>query len=139
MSECLFCMSELSDVVYYLIAEDKWQEHTSCFDCIQYIIQNNWKLYLKNIKNADCEKSLKEILNNGLINYLTLNGNIFGTIVKKIKYNDKIYETRLTNSLSDELLNEINLELKQILNNMEIIIDYDYINQINNLLKKYNL
>jgi hypothetical protein len=139
--ECMVCMSSIddNDIVYYSLDNINWLEHTFCYNCVKQLILNSWNRYVNNIKKADCEKSLKTCLENGLINRITLDGTITSSVIIKIKNNDNIYETKLTDSLSDEELDKINCELKDCLNKIFQKSDYDYMDEINQIFVKYDL
>lgn len=65
---CLACAMELEDdlVSQYRFSEDQeWINSRYCWDCIQYMIENNWSIYLNGIAKADCAAALNRLIVHG--------------------------------------------------------------------------
>ena len=66
MTECKSCFDDITNAVKYRIHK-KQQWHTSyyCETCVKYLIDNSWKIFTDQVKQADCKKALDKLVEVG--------------------------------------------------------------------------
>jgi len=127
-------------VKYRLSNIDNFKDFVYCVDCLSILMNSLWEIYINNLKKADCEKSLLSLINDGLpINfrdsYIENNKEIY-----EFYYNDQVHSAKLTGSLDFYQRNELYNKLNDIFSkNGDCTDDFDYIENIDKLLKEYDL
>lgn len=138
-STCPVCFDTFNEVIYYTIDGINWLPHKYCIDCLKDIQEGAWNVYINNIKKADCEKSLKTCLEHGIPNRLTVDCKLISPVMQAIKFKGEVMPTELNMAISDDDLKKLNSELGMIYDKMVDSDVFDYINEINSILTKYNL
>lgn len=136
---CPICFDAFNEIVYYTIDGTNWLQHKYCIDCLKYIQEDAWNVYINNIKEADCEKSLKTCLEHGIPDRLTIDSKLSSSVMQVIKFKDEIMSTKLNITISETDLVKLNSEFKNIYNEMTFSDVFDYVGKIRELLQKYNL
>ncbi len=146
---CKFCFEDIieeSKVQYRLSNVEDFKDFVYCLDCLNLLINTQWDKYVSGLKKADCEKSLLALIACGPpINfrdtYIEENKEIY-----EFYYNNKIHSAKLKSSLSAEERYELHKKLSKIASNSNShknkdnnIDDFDYLGNIDKLLKEYNL
>ena len=65
---CLSCFDDLDEtnMVKYQINNNKtWLSSYYCETCVNYLINNSWKIFKDSVEKADCKKALNKILEVG--------------------------------------------------------------------------
>jgi len=139
MDECKICYDEITDntVVYNWINNNR-SKSNFCSECVNYMINNNFNNYINDINKTDCEKSLKSALSTPIPLNLTIDSLKKSQQIDFIEYSDKKISAKLEKKISDEDLNLLNIELKEILLKMNNL-EFDYINEIIKIINKFNL
>jgi len=92
-----------------------------------------------NLKKVDCEKSLLSLINAGTpINFrdncIEDNREIY-----EFQYNDKVFSAKLKGTLNENERRNLHNKLTDIITNVKNGSDFDYLGNIENLLKEFNL
>ena len=138
--ECSICMEqiELLDQLYVYPNGNKLK---FCFDCVSYMIKNNFSRYINEISHADCESSLKSALKEQIPLFITIDSLKKSEQIKQIKFRNKIFDSKLIKPISDESLNNLNKQFAQIVKqiNLDSTGQFDYLGEIIKILHNYNL
>ena len=139
MDECKICYDEITNntIVYNWINNYR-SKSNFCSECVNHMINNNFNNYINDINKADCEKSLKSALSVPIPLNLTIDSLKKSQQIDFIEYSDKKISAKLEKKISDEDLNLLNIELKEILLKMNNF-EFDYINEIIKIINKFNL
>ena len=136
---CTICCNIITKENYVFCKMDNtWKLSLFCSECINILLNSKWNDYINNIKNIDCENSLKNLLKHKLPNKLSYNGGFYEPYIDELFINNQIYSSILVkpNNIN---INELELNLQQLYNNIINDNNYDYINDINNIIKNYKL
>ncbi len=111
-----------------------------CVNCLNYMIENNFSRYVREIGKADCEKSLSSALTHPIPKYITTNSLKSGEQIEELKCGsgDQIIECKLVKPIDDLILDKLNQELELIKSQM-LDPTFDYLDQIAKLLALYGL
>ena len=67
--KCVACTSDITAENYVLYKQgekkeevEEWTACKYCNDCIIYMLENSWELYIHSVVNADCLKALTKLL-----------------------------------------------------------------------------
>lgn len=152
--QCIICTNDIdnSSEVYYLNKNKKWLTTGYCYDCIDYELKNIWTRYLNNLKNVDCESSLKRIIKNGI------NGRLDNKIyyasaelndnepIKSLKCNNKIFSGELKNAPNDETIQKLTYKLNELMPILENkyseitnVINIDYLGKLKSIISELSL
>lgn len=136
---CAVCCEQINNnnVVYYKL-NNFWKQYMFCSVCTEYILENKWYLHISNIKNADCEKELKNLLNKPIMNKLTIDSTIYTEEIDLIYYNNLIHSSTLKKP-KEINLDEFNEKIKDIYTSIISYNDYNYLFEIKKILEYYNL
>ena len=64
--ECIICFEEKSDQIFYQDNENSlWKLVPYCLNCINEMKEKQWNIYVNNIENEKCKKSLTRLLKLG--------------------------------------------------------------------------
>jgi hypothetical protein len=126
-----------NNIVYYKL-NDSWKQYMFCTVCTKYILENKWYSHIDNIKNADCEKELKNLLNKPIINKLTIDSTINTEEVDLI-YFDNLIHSSILKKPNGINLNEFNKKIKDVYTSMISNSDFNYLFEIKKILEYYNL
>ena len=137
--ECPVCFDTIEKVVYYTTDGETWLQHKYCFACLKDIKDNAWRMYIDNIKKADCERSLKTCLQYGIPDKLTVDSTLIMPVMQALMVGDALVPTKLDKTISDEDLEKLNTDFKRIYDEMIGSDALDYIGEIKSALEKYNL
>lgn len=125
---CKICYEDLDDLIKYNTSKDELSTLYYCIDCLKYMLVNMGYDYIKKIKTADCEKSLKNLINEGIPVYFRDNQVNNNLEIKQFYYNDKIINGILNNYLSIDEIIILNNKLKNAM------LNSDYLTLIENIL-----
>lgn len=138
---CGTCLDDLDDkntMVAY--NGDNICEYVHCRDCTECYIESHFMKFLNDIKNADCEASLKRSLSRKLPKKLTHNLLLNGIELTHFKCGDDIIDATMTRPtiLDDDNLDKFQEQLDEI---TETINEPDgsYLEKIKHLFDKYNI
>lgn len=153
---CIICCDNIDDRtnVEFLNSEKKWIKTDYCDNCIKYELKNTWKKYISNLKNVDCEASLKRLITNDFkrkkghkIYYISPQLNN-GEPIKKFKCNGEIFSGKLLNvppaTVIDKLTDKLN-DLLPIVSGTCINTSttsensFDYLGKLKLILVEFNL
>jgi hypothetical protein len=141
--ECCVCYTEFDEettVMFQEKQDSEWKKGAYCYDCTQYLIDNNWKKYMDDVEKADCKRSLRNALKCGPpINMRDVGfpceneGEVF-----KFKTNNIEFSAKLKDSLEGEKRHKWWNDYKAILDAMEDLPEKLKLDetQINNTNKK---
>ena len=137
--DCPICCDSIKDelIVKYEI-NNEIQIYNFCSLCTTYILDNHFKKYITDISKADCFKSLTNSLKYPIPDKLTYNTLNSGVKIDRLLINKKFISSKLQKSISDEDLITLNKDLKNVYENLNQD-NYDYMKEINIILKKYSL
>ena len=123
---CVVCCEQIdnNNVVYYKL-NNLWKQYMFCAICTENILENKWYSQINNIKNADCEKELKKLLNKP-INKLTIDSSINTEEIDLIYFNNSIYSSELKKP-SEINLDELNEKIKDVYKSMMLCNEYNYL------------
>jgi hypothetical protein len=110
-----------------------------CLSCANYMIENNFSRYIKEIADADCEKSLKSALSQPIPLYITIDSLKKSRQLPQILTVGGIIDTKLQKTISDQQLGELNEQFDQIKKQIDNNDVFDYLGTIKKLLTQYNL
>lgn len=154
---CTICFEDLTPdtfVTYRQSLNNEWLQFPYCKNCLGSLLDSQWGMYIRGLKNADCEASLRHLINIGPpINfrdpYIEEGREIF-----QFMCNSCMISSKLQDSLDEEKRNLLANKLKEVLpllrNNVtEVKIDtdvdtqvrttFDYIACINQILNDFSL
>jgi hypothetical protein len=109
-----------------------------CVNCLNYMIENNFSRYVKEIANADCEKSLSSALAHPIPLFVTANSLKGAEQFEELLCGDIIIPCKLNKPIDDLTLKEFNQKLEHIKSQM-LEPTFDYLDQISKLIASYNL
>jgi len=148
-NNCLICFNsvESTECVWYTIDKESWDKFPYCIECINYLKLSLWNEYVKGLKMADCEKTLRNLINIGPPRHVRDSLISSNREILEFKLNEQIISSELANAPTVEQL----LLLKQRLNDVIIILDKyneieinmdvdcleDVMNVINSILDEY--
>lgn len=102
--KCCFNSIEMSNIVYYCDSDRyEWKISQYCYDCLTYMLDNNWKAYTDSIEKTECLAELRNMVKIGPpINIRDQNGlpcsNQSGEVYM-FKYNKELINAKLNGSL----------------------------------------
>ena len=136
--DCMICCDEINNtnVVFYLI-NDQWNQYNVCKDCTINLLNKKWFDYIDMIKNADCEKALKNLLEINIPSKLTVTTTFYSQPIDRLYY-DGNYQTSDLNILNINM-NQLQEEFKSLYINIINDASYDYLSEIKRIELKYNL
>jgi hypothetical protein len=137
--ECPVCFDSFTEAVYYTTDGETWLQHKYCLNCLKDIKDGAWRMYIDNIKKADCERSLKTCLQHGIPDKLTVDSTLIMPVMQALKVNNEVISTKLDMTISDEELAKLNADFKRIYDGMTGSDVLDYIGEIKVALEKFNL
>ena len=68
MNECVSCFSDITDenkVKYRINKSKEWHDCKYCEYCVKFLLENSWNIYVNEIKNTDCKKTLASLIKIG--------------------------------------------------------------------------
>lgn len=137
------CFEDIEILVQYRLSTiDNFKDFVYCINCLTLLMNSLWEKYVDNLKKADCEKSLLSVIQDGPPTnfrdaYIENNKEIYD-----FYYNDESHSAKLRGSLNIDQRNELHLKLVDVFKkskNGNSVDDFDYIGNIDKLLKEYNL
>jgi hypothetical protein len=137
-TECPICCDEL-DLTNKIKSYPDEEQVCFCLNCANYMIENNFYRYIKEIANADCERSLKSALSEPIPEYLTVDSLKKSKQIKDLVCQDQIINCKLNKSINDLELDNLNKRFNQILCQIDIDEEFDYLGIIKELLDEFNL
>ena len=135
---CAICYDDLNLSNQIFTYPDK-SKLVFCLSCAKYMIDNNFSRYIKEITDADCEKSLKTALSQPIPLYLTIDSFKKSKQIEKIIFGENIIECKLLKTITDEQLQTLNKQLEQIKIQIDNNNVFDYLETIKELITQYNL
>jgi hypothetical protein len=149
------CFDEITPetgVKYKLNIMDNFKNFDYCISCLTLLMDTQWMKYIKDIKNADCEKSLVNLIKakppiNFRDNRIEENKEIYEFFCDGKNYSAKLkgsFDAEMRDRLYNKLLcvansiNKENVELKDVPTN-ENVEKFDYLERVNKVLKEFDL
>ena len=153
---CAFCLEDLTleiFVEYRIDVDSKWMPFEYCKDCLDRLMEMQWNIYIKGLKNADCEASLRNLINAGPPVNFRDSRIEEGKELHQFLCNSNISSAKLTDSFDPEKRDLLANKLKTILpllgsqikqnNSVDDVTDafeeFDYIESINKILGEFSL
>lgn len=140
-NSCNICYDNIREEkkVSYSLQDGNWSLLECCKECFEEMLNTNWFTYVKQIKEANCEHSLKSCIKNGIPSKLTNTFTISGEPIIKIKINNILKSSTLKKSITEEENEQLNHKLHIVHNN---IIDksncgYDYLYEIQKIFEDF--
>ena len=142
MIACKLCFEDIPDdsIVKYRLSEiDSFKIFDYCNQCLEDLMNTQWEKYITNLKKVDCEKSLLSLIKDGTpINFrdncIEDNKEIY-----EFQCYDKVFPAKLKGSLDEDKRKELHNRLTDIITNVKNGTDFDYLGNIDKLLKEFNL
>jgi hypothetical protein len=135
--ECTICYDKLESTNLLSNPKDSSQIGF-CLNCLNYMIENNFSRYIKEIGKADCEKSLSSALAHPIPLFITANSLKSGTQIEELVCGTEIIFCKLVKPIDDLVLYKLNQELGVVKSQMSDPT-FDYLEQIAKLLSFYGL
>ena len=139
MTECGICYDDFdSNNIVHLWINNEKTKSKYCITCTNYMLNNNFEKYINDISKADCEKSLSNALSSPIPMNLTIDTLKKSTQIDYIENLDNKISAKLIKTITDDELIELNKELGLVLSRISEVM-FDYLGEIQIILKKYNL
>ena len=135
--ECTICYDNI-DLTNQLTNSKDSKKMGFCLNCLNYMIENNFSRYIKEIAKADCEKSLCSALAHPIPLFITDNSLKGGIQIEELICGDMTISCKLVKPIDDLILKEFNEKLKIIKSQMSDPT-FDYLEQIAKLLDLFGL
>jgi hypothetical protein len=142
MIACKICFEDIADesIVKYRLSEiDKFKTFDYCNECLEDLMNTQWEKYITNLKKVDCEKSLLSLVKDGTPTNFRDNCIEDNREIYEFQCNNKIFSAKLKGSLDEDKRKELHNRLIDIITNVKNGTDYDYLGNIDKLLKEFNL
>ena len=138
--ECSICFNNMSpsDRVMYK-TNNEWLQHDYCRNCLEILTSGMWRGYIDELKKADCEKALMNLLKNGMPTNITVNGAYDGIKIIELVCGDQQMNTLLKKDISDEKNSELRRDLTILYDKIKSDCCTDYLNEIRAIMSKYGL
>lgn len=146
MTECKLCLDDVSQetkVLYRLSSDGEFIDFDYCIDCLDNLMEQQWEKYIKDLRTADCEKSLLLLIHRGppiRFRDACVSNN---TEIHEFMHNGSIKSSKLNCPLDESVVRELHEKLSSIIVNSNKVEnsanDFDYLGNISNMLKEYNL
>jgi len=114
--ECKICYELIEDNITYNNAVLPY-----CIDCLNLLLNNTWYNYIKQIKTIDCEKSLKNLIHEGIPIYFRDTQVENNLVIKNFIYQQNVISGKLKASLSKDNIILLNSQLKLAINNADYL------------------
>jgi hypothetical protein len=135
--ECTICCDEI-DLTNKLTNPKDESDMGFCLNCLNYMIDNNFSRYVREIANADCERSLSTALAHPIPVFITANSLKSAPQIEELVCENITISCKLNKPIDDLMLKELNKELELIKSQMSDPT-FDYLEQIAKLIKSYGL
>jgi hypothetical protein len=135
--ECTICYDEI-DLTNKLTNPKDSTQMGFCLNCLNYMIENNFSRYIKEIANADCEKSLRAALSHPIPLFITDNSLKSGVQIEELVCENILISCKLDKPINDLMLKELNEGIGLIKSQMSDPT-FDYLEQISKLIKSFGL
>ncbi len=145
---CAVCYDDIvleTEVLYQLNIDDQWKPFQYCKECVLFLLNSQWDVYISGLRKADCEASLKKLIERGPPSRFRDARIEDGNELHQFKCNSDIISSALPNCMDDEKMVLLNTKLKELLPLLSDNIgeqkyeDFDYMNSINKLLDELSL
>lgn len=104
--ECKCCFNDIetNEVVYYCDSDkQEWIVSKYCYNCLNYMLNNDWLTFVDKINNTDCLAELRKMVKIGppinIRDPVGLPCNNQSGEVYMFKYNNKLMDAKLNGSL----------------------------------------
>lgn len=144
---CIICCDDIdkNDIVEYLDHNNIWQKTDFCINCINYELDNLWKRYISNLKEVDCEASLKRLITKESRIYFAFPELNDGKDILEFRYKNEKFSGKIRGIPTDNIINKLKHMLESLLpildGTQEILneYEYDYMDKLNKILVEFNL
>lgn len=128
MDNCKICYETMTSIVYYQTnLDDCYNPLGYCYDCLTYLMENQWNKYKNNLKNVDCEASLKRLIEEGPPLYFKDACIENNSDIRRFKYQDYIISGQIKTVLTDIQMTQFQLALQSIDFNHDYLTALDVI------------
>ena len=131
MNDCKICYENMTNMVYYQTEFDNYKPLGYCYDCLTFLLENQWNKYKKDLKTIDCEASLKRLIEEGPPLYFKDSYIENNNTIKRFKYLDYFISGQVKTSLSVIQMNQFQLALQSI------DFNHDYLSALDVIVKEY--
>lgn len=153
---CLICFDdiEIDNIVWFTfdpinISNNQltWKRFPYCIDCINHLKATQWDEYIESVRNADCERALRNLIELGPPKNIRDASITENREISAFRINEQIISAILDNALTMEEINELKKRLYGVIiildmyNNNELDVDteclVDVMNIVNQILDDY--
>ena len=136
---CVICCDDIikDNVVFYKL-DECWKQYSFCSNCTKTLITRKWYDYIESIKKADCEKELKGLLKQRLLNNLTIDSTINTRPIDELYFDDSS-KSSILDKHQNLNFDDLSDNLYELYNNIMTDPTYDYINRIKIIMKNHDL
>ena len=159
-TSCSVCFEDMTPeifVVYKVTQNNDWVPFTYCNECLTYIMESQWETYVSGLRKADCEATLRKLIEVGPPSHFRDPRIENGAELFQFMCNSNVISGKLRNSLDGEVLSQFDAKLKDILpllngkhnpkknndnsnnNDNDSVETLDYMAHINRVLNEFNL
>lgn len=150
---CLLCYDDFTIEVfvkYRQTDESEWKPFEYCNNCLISLLEMQWNSYIKGLRNADCEASLRQSIECGAPTNFRDSRINDGNEIYQFVCNNVIISGKLQNSLDSDKTKLLNSKLKGVLpllgggigtslNDSATTESFDYIGYVDKILREFEL
>jgi hypothetical protein len=135
---CMICCDDIinNNVVFYKI-NNNWIQYNICKDCTIKLLNTKWFDYINMIKNADCEKALKSLLEINIPSKLTVTTTFYSESIDELYFDSQYKSSELIKK--DINITELQNDFRKVYTSIINDTSYDYISEIKFIMNKYVL
>lgn len=152
---CALCFDDITPETFVTYQQDtnqEWKPFAYCKECLLLLMESQWNTYIDGLKKADCEATLKKLIERGPPDHFRDPRIENGLSLSLFMCDSNIISGKLQKPLDEEKMNSFDDKLKEILpllnsdhdveyknNNDNNIETLDYMGHINRILDEFCL